>query len=129
MSTWRCGILPRFLIRIPPADGYAWETYREDWVQLDAPRHLYLHTQKSIRYLAGLHGLERERVLYDSDATQILGSELYRHDIPLTAGKAQKRSVLTATARRAAERRAEELNRAGRGDQAAFFLRWPGTAR
>ncbi|HEY9199515.1 MAG TPA: class I SAM-dependent methyltransferase, partial [Gammaproteobacteria bacterium] len=127
-----CGLLRPggcLLIRIPLADGYAWETYREDWVQLDAPRHLYLHTQKSMRYLADLHGFTLERVLYDSGATQILGSELYRHDIPLTAGKEQKKSVLTPAARRAAERQAEELNRAGRGDQAAFFLRGPGTAR
>ncbi|MBV5336615.1 MAG: class I SAM-dependent methyltransferase, partial [Deltaproteobacteria bacterium] len=46
------------LIRIPLADSKAWETYRQNWVQLDAPRHVYLHTHKSISLLAkeaGLH--------------------------------------------------------------------------
>lgn len=111
------------LIRIPLADSYAWETYREDWVQLDAPRHLYLHTQASMRLLAGLHGFVVERVLHDSGPTQILGSELYRHDIPLTAGKDRKTQIITASARKAAARLSDELNCTGRGDQAAFFLR------
>jgi SAM-dependent methyltransferase len=111
------------LIRVPLADSYAWETYREDWVQLDAPRHLYLHTHKSMQYLADRHGLRLEHTEHDSGAFQILGSELYRHDIPLTASKQLKKSVLTPAARKAAERRADDLNRSGRGDQAAFFLR------
>ncbi len=34
------------LIRIPVIDSYAWKKYRENWVSLDAPRHLFLHTEK-----------------------------------------------------------------------------------
>src|SRR5256885_2327700 len=36
------------VIRIPVAGSYAWRRYREDWVQLDAPRHLFLHTTASL---------------------------------------------------------------------------------
>ena len=114
------------LIRIPLADSYAWETYREDWVQLDAPRHLYLHTRKSMQHLAERHGFRIDQVSYDSGPTQILGSELYRRDIPLNTAKQLKKSVLTRALRRVAQRHTEELNRSERGDQAVFFLRRTG---
>jgi SAM-dependent methyltransferase len=111
------------LVRIPLADSFAWETYKENWVQLDAPRHLYLHTRKSMDYLAAAHGFQLERVLHDSTPSQILGSELYRRDIPLVESKKRKGSVLGRTARKAAETLTRELNETGRGDQAAFLLR------
>jgi len=31
------------VIRIPTVSSFAWEHYREQWVQLDAPRHFFLH--------------------------------------------------------------------------------------
>ena len=45
------------MIRVPVVDSFAWEEYRTDWVQLDAPRHFYLHTRKSMAYLAAEAGL------------------------------------------------------------------------
>lgn len=55
----------KLLVRIPLAGGLAWRRYGVDWVQLDAPRHLYLHTERSIRVLADQTGLKVERVIYD----------------------------------------------------------------
>ena len=40
------------LVRVPLSSSWAWEHYRENWVQLDAPRHLYLHSVKSMEVLA-----------------------------------------------------------------------------
>ncbi|TMI37728.1 class I SAM-dependent methyltransferase, partial [Candidatus Bathyarchaeota archaeon] len=40
------------IIRIPTVTSYAWENYKEHWVQLDAPRHFYLHSIKSMQLLA-----------------------------------------------------------------------------
>ncbi|MBY0427098.1 MAG: class I SAM-dependent methyltransferase, partial [Cytophagales bacterium] len=34
----------RIMIRIPVTGGYAWEEFRENWYQIDAPRHLYLYS-------------------------------------------------------------------------------------
>lgn len=110
------------LLRIPLAEGYAWETYKEDWVQLDAPRHFYLHTVNSIKRLAQSHGLMLQDIIYDSGPTQILGSELYRHDIALTADDNLKKVVMTPTLKKSAAVLADKLNKAGRGDQAAFIL-------
>jgi SAM-dependent methyltransferase len=107
------------LIRIPVMGGEAWERYRENWVQLDAPRHYFLHSPASLRIVAERAGLTVERVEYDSTEFQFLGSELYERDISLSelslAGSAAKR--------REHVRRARRLNLEGRGDQASFYLR------
>lgn len=54
------------LIRIPTVPCYAWEHYRENWVQLDAPRHFFIHSPESIKILAGQAGfrLGRNRIRF-----------------------------------------------------------------
>lgn len=114
------------LLRIPVADSYAFRTYGADWVQLDAPRHLFLHTEDSIGRLAVGAGLEVRSVAYDSSAFQFWGSEQYQRDVPLSDprsyGVDPEASPFTADEITAFERRAAELNRAGDGDQARFTL-------
>ena len=39
------------IINIPIADSYAYKKYKEHWFQLDAPRHLFIHTKKSMEIL------------------------------------------------------------------------------
>lgn len=56
----------RILIRIPLCDSYAWRKYGTDWWQLDAPRHFYLHTVKSISLLSAEFGLQIENIYYNS---------------------------------------------------------------
>jgi SAM-dependent methyltransferase len=117
----------RVLIRIPVADCEAWRIYGADWVQLDAPRHLFLHTRKSIQVLAGQTGFTVEEVVFDSYDFQFWGSELYRRGVPLhnrTTGKGvDPRLVFSAKELQDFSTRARELNEQGRGDQACFFLR------
>ena len=108
------------LIRVPIVGSFAWEQYQDRWVQLDAPRHLFLHSPESMRRLAEGAGLRIETIVHDSTAFQFEGSELYRRDLPLKdmglhpSSRAQR-------ARYAAQ--ATRLNAQGRGDQAAFYLR------
>jgi SAM-dependent methyltransferase len=115
------------LIRVPVSDSEAWERYGTDWVQLDAPRHLFLHTRASLARLAEEAGLRVERVLHDSTAFQFWGSEQYRRGIPLLAQggppDAWARTFFSAGRLRAFRREAHRLNVAGRGDQAVFLLR------
>ena len=117
----------RCLIRIPVADSEAWERYRTDWVQLDAPRHLFLHTARSMRVLAERAGMVVERVAHDSTAFQFWGSEQYRRGLPLAPGaegrEAWDRGLFSRAQMRAFAREAERLNALGRGDQAVFVLR------
>jgi SAM-dependent methyltransferase len=107
------------LIRIPTASSWAWEHYREHWVQLDPPRHFFLHSRESLARLAEQAGLVVTDVVYDSTEFQFTGSELYRRDRPLT----ELATAYSSAELRAFRRRADALNAEHRGDQAAFYLR------
>ena len=115
------------LIRVPLVSSYAWECYGVDWVQLDAPRHFFLHTEESLRLLADEAGLEISKVVYDSTSFQFVASELYRRDIPLystpPADGSPTASAFTPDEVAVFEQRARDLNAERRGDQAAFYLR------
>lgn len=115
------------LIRVPLSDSYAFEHYQTTWVQLDAPRHLYLHSQKSLQVLAQLSGLEVSAVRHDSEAFQFWGSELFRRGIPLNDAKVHAvekgLSYFSLAEIQNFKKRATELNKQQRGDQAAFYLR------
>lgn len=115
------------LVRIPTSSSYAWEHYRTNWVQLDAPRHYFLHSVASMEYLASQAGLIVDEVIYDSTAFQFWGSEQYARDIPLESPQSYKNSPLHSffTPEQIAmyNQRATELNQQRLGDQAAFYLR------
>jgi len=114
------------LIRIPTVSSYAWRHYRTDWVQLDAPRHLFLHSTESLEMISERAGLEVGHVIYDSEAFQFWGSEQYRRDIPLfSAGSYMVNpsgSIFSQSQIREFEHNALQLNLEKQGDQAAFCL-------
>ena len=109
------------ILRIPTASSFAWRHYRTDWVQLDAPRHSFLHSRQSIENLAKAADLQLTSVQCDSTDFQFLGSELYCRDIALKDSggtnlfdKAEINEFKAET---------ERLNAAGDGDAAAFYLK------
>jgi len=106
------------LIRIPTVSSYAWEHYRENWFQLDAPRHFYLHSITSMNILAERAGLSVQNIVFDSTADQFQGSEKYLRDVPFVS---QER-IFTKAQVRTWKRLAKKLNREKKGDQAAFYL-------
>lgn len=115
------------LIRIPVAGSFAWKKYGVNWAQLDAPRHIFLHTKKSISILARDAGFELMDVVYDSTAFQFMGSEQYLADIPLRSQKSYvnglEESIFTTDDIRKFRQMADELNKSGEGDQACFYLK------
>jgi SAM-dependent methyltransferase len=117
------------IVRIPIVGGNAWEKYHEDWVGLDPPRHLYLHSRKSISLLASQVGLITAEVDDDTDALHYWGSELRRRDIPLldprSPASTKHSPLFTAAERAGFEREARLANAAGRGDQITALLRHP----
>ncbi len=114
------------VIRIPIATSWAWRTYGADWVQLDAPRHLFIHTQRSMSILAEQAGMTVARVFFDSESFQFWGSEQYRRDIPLRDPRSYFENpgtgLFTAAEIKDFERRAKRLNKQGVGDSAGFVL-------
>ncbi|MGI9034431.1 MAG: class I SAM-dependent methyltransferase [Pyrinomonadaceae bacterium] len=116
------------IIRLPVI-AFAWRHYGVDWVQLDAPRHLFLYTAETFSRLAEEAGFAVENVIYDSEAFQFLGSELYKKDIPLSDKTAFdgdiNKSIFTAEQLAEWNQRSAELNRKKDGDQACFYLLKP----
>lgn len=115
------------LIRVPVARSHAWKKYGVNWVQLDAPRHLFLHTENSMRILAGKAGFELRETVYDSTAFQFWGSEQYVRGIPLrdprSHGENPGGSMFPKERIDEFERMAGDLNAKGEGDSASFYLR------
>ena len=101
-----------------PVIGWAWRHYNVHWSQLDAPRHLILHTVDSFKLAAKKANLHVERTVYDSDDFQFWVSELYRQGRPLHGSKPPGRLEMMRMRRRAAV-----LNRHQDGDKVQFYLR------
>jgi SAM-dependent methyltransferase len=108
----------RAVIRTPLATE-AWKIYGEFWYQLDAPRHLFLHTEKSLTILAGRAGLRIVKSVYDSDGMQFYYSSLYKKGLTMAQCK---KVPLHRKEIWALHRKAQTLSSQKRGDMAAFTL-------
>lgn len=114
------------LIRIPVL-GYGWRNYGVNWVDLDAPRHLFLHSRESMAVLTERHGLEIADLTFDSSELEIWGSEQYLRGIAHRSPKSHdvdpRGSVFSPAQISAYRRTVSELNRKGDSGRAAFLLR------
>jgi 2-polyprenyl-3-methyl-5-hydroxy-6-metoxy-1,4-benzoquinol methylase len=112
------------LIIAIPLVGYAWRHYGVHWIQLDAPRHLYLHSEKSFRLLA--ENMNVVDIVYDSTAMQFWGSEQYASDIPLLDERSYRvnphNSSFSQEKIAEFQKKADDLNQRRLGDQATFYL-------
>ena len=108
------------LVGIPLAN-WAWRHYGKDWVQLDPPRHLIIHTLQSFRLAAEAAGFRIARIIFNSGPFQFYGSEMYQRNTPLTEERAEIER-LGKVKMRALKARSIELNQQQLGDQAFFHL-------
>ncbi|MHA1284390.1 MAG: class I SAM-dependent methyltransferase [Promethearchaeota archaeon] len=115
------------IIRIPIVSSFAWNYYKSNWVQLDPPRHFYLHSIDSIKFIAQKYRLNIFKIIYDSRDFQFWGSEQYIQNIPLRSEKSysvnKKNSIFTDLKIKKFKKLALILNKQGMGDQAIFYLR------
>lgn len=114
------------LIRIPVVSSDVWDQYGTDWVELDAPRHLFLHSMESIKLVAERAGLRLFHKSWDSTEFEFWGSEQYRRGIPLMSDDsffiAPKRSSFTYREMASFREQAENANHKGRGGRGLFFF-------
>lgn len=114
------------LIRIPFASSFAWREYGVNWVQMDAPRHFFLHTLNSMNILASQAGFEIADVVFDSKEFQFWASKQYLRDIPLMDDTSYsfnpEKSIFSKEQIAAFKVEAEKLNSMNAGDQACFYL-------
>ena len=108
----------QLLIRIPISDGEAWKTYGVHWAQLDPPRHIFIHSVKSMKLLAERTGFDISQIIYDSDAYQFWASEAIKKGLPST----QAKGMFSKKEMSDFHKKAQQLNETGEGDQACFYL-------
>lgn len=114
------------LVSIPLKTDYLWNLYGVNCVQIDAPRHFFIHTMKSFSCLAQMAGLVIKDVIFDSTEYQFWGSEQYKRDIPLEGENSYwrnpKKSIFTQEQIREFREKAKELNGISQGGQASFYI-------
>jgi len=107
------------LIRIPLAGSYAWRRYKNFWVQLDAPRHLFLHTARSMSLLAEKSNLNIENINYESNEFQFVVSEKYIRGFNFK----DDNRMFTKEQLSTFKKEAIKLNQLNDGDCACFYIR------
>jgi len=114
------------ILRMPLMGCYAWRKYGINWIQLDAPRHIFIHSIKSIHLLTSKAGINVKNVIFDSTEFQFTGSEMYIRDLPLQDRKKNEellsKSILSEQQIKKYIEMANWLNRIGDGDSACFYL-------
>lgn len=114
------------LLRIPISSSTVWDEYKTDWVELDAPRHLYLHSYESVDLLTKQAGLIITHKECDSTEFEFWGSEQYRRGIPLMDDKSHFKtpsiSPFTFAEMESFKQAAIVANRESKGGRCCFFL-------
>lgn len=114
------------IVRIPLADSDPWEMYREQWVELDAPRHFTLFSRVGFEGFSRGHGLECWRTQFDGDSFAYWGSELYRRGVTLVDPhtKTYRSAGEFFASKELAEfdERAKTMNESGRSGRGVFYL-------
>lgn len=111
------------LLSTPVFPNAAYDILGTYWYQWDAPRHLFLHSMKSMEYLCRRAGLRIRETIFNSRDTQFISSLLYQRGIPYiehddTVIKREfSNQELTEFTKVSTE-----LNQKGYGDHAVFVL-------
>jgi SAM-dependent methyltransferase len=115
------------LIHMPIVPSFAWNKFKENWVNLDAPRHICMHSKESTRILSNKAGFEVYNIVYNSWSFQFWGSIQYQKNIPLHSAESYSinpsKSIFSSTQILEFERQSKELNLTGQGDSAIFYLK------
>lgn len=122
----RLNPLGHVILRVP-VFGYSWRHYGKHWIDLDAPRHNFIFTPKSVAMLAEQVGLTLEKTVYDMEGFNLWASEQLAQGIlpnsPRSHAVNPEKSIFSAADMQRFDRLACELNAAGEADQASFYLK------
>ena len=119
------------LVRIPVMGNYGWKTYREYWSGIDAPRHMFIPSEKGMLMLASKTGYSVDHIEYDSTDYMIWSSEQYRNGISLYDKRSymvnRKDGFFSKKQVKKFRKKMQEENKNKHADTAAFYLRKTGT--
>lgn len=112
------------LLSMPLFPNAAYDICGVNWYEWDAPRHLFLHSRKSMEYLCGKADLKIEDVRCDARDLQFISSLLYQKGIPYMDHTDEViESHFTLAQRQQFAEYTAALNEKGYGDHAVFALK------
>ncbi len=115
------------IIRMPTTSSFAWEYYKENWVGLQAPRHIIIYSVRGFEILASNSGFHIDSISYDSTEFSFLASEQYKKNIVLNSDisfhKNFKKSIFKKEDVLKYRKLAKQLNAKCRGDMICVILR------
>lgn len=113
-------------IQIPIFPNAAWDTFGVNWYQLDAPRHLFLHSEKSMNYLCEKCGLKLSDVQYNSNEYQFAVSYFYMDGYSYAEATGQIETMGSHEETRDLienfKKNADKVNQKRYGDHAVLFV-------
>lgn len=119
----------QFLCVIPSASSYTWKHYRLDSFILDSPRHLFLHTHKSIKTLAESAGMKIEKRFYASPECEFMvtwASEQIKRGIAFMSdssyGINPQKSIFSKKDIQRMKKEAEERFKKGEGCEPSYLI-------
>lgn len=114
------------LVRIPLYKSKAWEIYKENWFQFDAPRHLRLQSVGSFTRMLEKVGFKLSTVIFDSVPEQFLRSEVYKQGISsrdfFDKYNGNINNILSKNEIDYLVNLTKEVNSTGEADQATFII-------
>jgi SAM-dependent methyltransferase len=115
------------LVRVPIMGNYGWHKYKTYWCGIDAPRHIFIPSEKGMRILIAEAGFTIEKLEYDSGDYVVWSSEQYMKGIPLYAENSRminkKKSIFSEKEIGEFKKTIAAENRRNNGDTAAFYLK------
>jgi 2-polyprenyl-3-methyl-5-hydroxy-6-metoxy-1,4-benzoquinol methylase len=116
----------QLLIRIPVTSDVLFQKYGVNLVSLDAPRHFFIHSIKSIELLLENQGIIVRKAIYDTELLDIVTSEQYLRDISMNDPRSyslnKKRSVFSSNEIGNFKKFTQEINEQCKGATVALYI-------
>lgn len=116
----------KLLIRIPIMSEPLFEKYGTHMVNLDAPRHFFVHSVKSIKTLLAETGFTVYETIFDGVLFDIIASEQYKKDISIYDERSyfvnRGKSIFTKGQIRQFKKEIKDLNAKQQGSSIALFI-------
>lgn len=112
------------ILRLPIVSK-TFDFYKESWFQIDAPRHFFIPSLKSIKILISTAGLKIKDYYFDSTPDQFLISDQYKKNISMKEFSSELKSIKrkrVLSTPKEMKKEVKKLNFTKDGDQACFYI-------
>jgi 2-polyprenyl-3-methyl-5-hydroxy-6-metoxy-1,4-benzoquinol methylase len=110
------------IIRTPISSCYAFNKFKKNWYQIDAPRHILIPSFSGLKQMCEKLGFRLQHYFFDSDAKQFLISANYEKGFPMISQKPTLLKTRFYPKGIYYSLYSKFLNQNNKGDQATFIF-------